>query len=88
MTRRELLVAMLQAFFLALFPWLRTDDGVRVLGEALDKAVTERAIFKVGEFRIEFGIRGYEVSEAFWRACPSMVGWKVADEPVTFEEVA
>jgi hypothetical protein len=39
MTRREVLVAMIQALLLALFPWLRTERGLLVAGRAAETIV-------------------------------------------------
>jgi hypothetical protein len=69
MTRRDLLVAMLQAFFLALFPWLRTERGLEVVKGAIEGALSENwdenwgAIFKSGKFKFEIAIKGYELPE-------------------------
>ena len=68
LTRRDLLVGLLQALFLALFPWLRNERGAEVVKVAAEHMVSkdavavERAIFKGGEFRMSIGVKGFEVS--------------------------
>jgi hypothetical protein len=63
MDRRDFLVSILQALFLALFPWLRTERGADVLRAALDQAVpTGRAIFKGGSFHLTIRLNGFDVT--------------------------
>ena len=70
MDRRDFLVSMLQAFFLALFPWLRTERGADVLRAAIEQAVpeegplmTDRVVFRGGDVRLSIALRGFEVKD-------------------------
>lgn len=68
LSRRDLLVSLLQALFLALFPWLRNERGERVVRAAAehmvakDPVAVDKAIFKGGEFRVSIGVKGFELS--------------------------
>ena len=73
LSRRDLLVGLLQALFLALFPWLRNERGAEVVRAAAEHMVSkdpvavERAVFKMGEIEISMGVKGYEVSDEMFR---------------------
>jgi hypothetical protein len=68
LSRRDLLIAWLQALFLTLCPWLRSEDGLEKLHVALDRALpdTARAIFKGGTFKISMAVKGFEVPDDLW----------------------
>lgn len=60
LSRRDLLTAMLQALFLALFPWLRTERGLKVAEKA-----AERYLFQLDSVDVLDGtrVRGVEQVE-------------------------
>jgi len=85
MDRRDFLVSILQALFLALFPWLRTERGAEVLKAAVEDMVPTHAVFKTGEFRITMGIKGFELSDEWMAAVrkyPTFEGMIRADDDV------
>lgn len=78
LSRRDLLVGLLQALFLALFPWLRNERGAEIVRTAAEHMVSkdavavERAIFKGGEFRMSIGVKGFELSPAMYTKIQGM----------------
>jgi hypothetical protein len=66
MDRRDFLVTMLRALFLALFPWLRTERGAEVVKAAAEKMVADRAVFKDGTFQLRSAFKGFDVDCGWW----------------------
>jgi len=48
MSRRDALIAVLQALLLALFPWLRTERGVEIAGRIVEQGVLQSDILVRG----------------------------------------
>jgi hypothetical protein len=64
MDRRDFLVAMMQALLLSLFPWLRTERGLKAAGQ-----VAERYLFQLET-------SGYSSWEAVYAAACAQTGAK------------
>ena len=59
LSRRDLLVGLLQALFLALFPWLRNERGAEIVRTA-------------AEHMVSIGVKGFELSPAMYTKIQGM----------------
>lgn len=74
LSRRELLVSMLQALFMALFPWLRgSPRGLEVARAGAENVV--RSVYKPGTWNLSIGIRGYELAPEDFKTFKAFESW-------------
>lgn len=66
MNRRDFLALWLQSLLLALFPWLRSEEGIEVASNAALAMVpqVEQIMFRGGTFNLSVRFIGWELSEA------------------------
>jgi hypothetical protein len=69
LSRRDLLVSILQALLLSLFPWLRqSPKGLEVAKAGAENLVASgadlstRSIYKMGTFHLSIGVKGFELT--------------------------
>lgn len=67
LSRRDLLVGMLQALLLALFPWLRESERGREVAKAgAEHLFHTQNIYKSGSYQCTIGVSGFQLDDKWY----------------------